>query len=374
MKFGIFYEPSVPRPWTRESERTVYNNALEQVQLADELGFDQVWAVEHHFLEEYSHCSSPELILTACAMRTQKIRVGHGIVVCVPEFNHPIRIAERTATLDILSGGRLEVGTGRSATWTELGGFRANPDSTKKTWDEFVRCLPKMWTTETYGYEGEFWSMPPRTILPKPYQQPHPPMWVAVTTPGTELDAADRGMGSLGLTFGGFAEQEEKIKTYRQRIQQCTPVGAFVNEQVSTVNFLFCHEDDEEGVRVGRQLGSTFNYLASQLVSVREAYPSKSYKSLGLQPQLRRQATGPDARGAVGEGLGIGNPERILVAMKHWEAVGVDRVNFILNCMEEIPEEQVLKSLRLFAKEVMPQFQREAQPSESLAAVGSTAK
>jgi alkanesulfonate monooxygenase SsuD/methylene tetrahydromethanopterin reductase-like flavin-dependent oxidoreductase (luciferase family) len=374
MKFGIFYELSVPRPWTRESERTVYNNALEQVQLADELGFDQVWAVEHHFLEEYSHCSSPELILTACAMRTQKIRVGHGIVVCVPEFNHPIRIAERTATLDILSGGRLEVGTGRSATWTELGGFRANPDSTKKTWDEFVRCLPKMWTTETYGYEGEFWSMPPRTILPKPYQQPHPPMWVAVTTPGTELDAADRGMGSLGLTFGGFAEQEEKIKTYRQRIQQCTPVGAFVNEQVSTVNFLFCHEDDEEGVRVGRQLGSTFNYLASQLVSVREAYPSKSYKSLGLQPQLRRQATGPDARGAVGEGLGIGNPERILVAMKHWEAVGVDRVNFILNCMEVIPQEQVLKSLRLFAKEVMPQFQREAQPSESLAAVGSTAK
>ena len=126
-------------------------------------------------------------------MVTQKIRVGHGIVVCVPEFNHPIKIAERTAVLDILSGGRLEVGTGRSATWTELGGFRSDPDITKKSWDEFVRCLPKMWTQETYAYEGEFWSMPERTIIPKVYQQPHPPLWVAVTSPGTELDAADRG-------------------------------------------------------------------------------------------------------------------------------------------------------------------------------------
>ena len=98
------------------------------MRLADELGFDQVWAVEHHFLEEYSHCPAPELFLTACAMITKNIRVGHGIVVCVPQFNHPIKIAERAAVLDILSGGRLEVGTGRSATWTELGGFRANPD------------------------------------------------------------------------------------------------------------------------------------------------------------------------------------------------------------------------------------------------------
>jgi alkanesulfonate monooxygenase SsuD/methylene tetrahydromethanopterin reductase-like flavin-dependent oxidoreductase (luciferase family) len=374
MKFGIFYELSVPRPWSRESERTVYKNALEQVKLADELGFDYVWAVEHHFLEEYSHCPAPELFLTACASITKHIRVGHGIVVCVPEFNHPIKIAERTAVLDILSDGRLEVGTGRSATWTELGGFRVNPDNTKKTWDEIVRCLPKMWTTETYGYDGEFWSMPPRTIIPKPYQQPHPPLWVAVTTPGTEIDAADRGMGSLGLTFGGFAEQEEKVKTYRQRIQQCTPVGEFVNDQVSTVNFLYCHEDDEEGVRIGRQLGTTFNYLASQLVSVREAYPSKSYKSLGLLPQLRRQATGPDTRGAAGEGLGIGNPERILKAMQNWEATGADCVNFILNCMEEIPQQKVLDSLRLFAKEVMPHFRKDAPARQSLQPVGSAAK
>ena len=362
MKFGIFYELSVPRPWTRESERIVYDNALAQVKLADELGFDQVWAVEHHFLEEYSHCPAPELFLTACAMTTKRIRVGHGIIVCVPEFNHPIKIAERTAVLDILSGGRLEVGTGRSATWTELAGFNADPDITKKSWDEFVRCMPKMWTSEKFSFQGEFWSMPSRTILPKFYQQPHPPMWVAVTSPGTELDAADRGLGSLGLTFGQFAEQEKRIAEYRRRIQLCTPVGEFVNDQVSTVNFLYCHEDDAVGLKRGRQMANTFNYLASQLTSVREVYPAKSYPSLGLLPQLRRQATGPEASEQAGEGLALGGPERVLRALKRWEAVGVDRVNFLLNTAESIPQDQVLESLRLFAREVMPAFAETKTP------------
>jgi alkanesulfonate monooxygenase SsuD/methylene tetrahydromethanopterin reductase-like flavin-dependent oxidoreductase (luciferase family) len=364
MKFGLFYELSVPRPWTRESDRIVYDNALEQVRLADELGFDQVWAVEHHFLEEYSHCPAPELFLTACAMLTRNIRVGFGIIVCVPEFNHPIKIAERTAVLDVLSGGRLEVGTGRSATWTELGGFNASPDTTKKSWDEFVRCLPKMWTSEKFGYQGQFWSMPVRTIVPKVYQRPHPPLWVAVTTPGTELDAADRGLGSLGLVFGQFAEQEKRIAEYRRRIQQCTPVAEFVNDQVSTVNFLYCHEDDKIGRATGRRMGDVFNYLASQLISAREAYPSKSYQSLGLLPQLRRQATGPDANEQAGEGLALGDPQRVTHALKRWESCGVDRVNFLLNTMEIIPQADVLASLRLFAKEVMPAFNGSKAASE----------
>ncbi|MEX2227632.1 MAG: LLM class flavin-dependent oxidoreductase [Dehalococcoidia bacterium] len=356
MKFGIFYELSVPRPWDREAERTVYENALEQVRLADELGFDQVWCVEHHFLEEYSHSSAPELFLTACAMQTKNIRVGHGIVVCVPQFNHPVRIAERAAVLDILSGGRLEMGTGRSATWTELAGFRASPDDTKKTWDEIVRCLPKMWTQERFSHDGYAFSMPSRAILPKPYQKPHPPMWVAVTSPGTEIDAAERGLGSLGLTFGGFSDQEKRIAEYRRRIKSCDPVGEIVNEQVNTVNFLLCHEDDATGIATGTRLAGTFNYLASQLLSAREAYPSRSYPSLGLLPQLRREQTSPGDAPRVPEGLCIGDPARIVDVVRNWEACGVDRINFLLNAVETVPQEQVLASMRLFAKEVMPKF------------------
>src|SRR5262245_8877085 len=358
MKFGIFYEISVPRPWERETERQVYDNCIEQAVLADELGFDFCWAVEHHFLEEYSHCSAPEIFLTAIAARTKRIRVGHGINVCVPEMNHAIRIAERSAVLDIVSHGRLEVGTGRSATWTELGGFNANPDTTKATWDEYTRVLPQMWMNERFGYQGTYFSMPERAVLPKPYQKPHPPMWVAVTSPGTEMDAAERGLGALGLTFSTFDEQERKVKAYRDRIRNCDPVGAFVNDKIATVNFLYCHEDHAQGVATGGRLVGTFGYLAAQLVSAREVYASPSYASFGLLPQVRRQAAAPGTAAQMPPGMCIGNPQDIVKSLKSWEASGVDCVNFLLNAAESVPQQEVLASLRLFAKEVMPQFKR----------------
>jgi hypothetical protein len=181
-------------------------------------------------------------------------------------------------------------------------------------------------------------------------------MWVAVTSPGTELDAADRGLGSLGLTFGGFAEQEVKIAEYRRRIQLCEPVGSFVNEKVNTVNFLYCHDDLERGASTGKRLIGTFTYLAAQLLPAREAVPTHSYPSLGLLPQLRQEAAGPGDPSGIPEGLAIGDPDRIIDVIRNWESVGVDRINFLLNCMETIPQEQVLASLKLFAREVMPAF------------------
>jgi alkanesulfonate monooxygenase SsuD/methylene tetrahydromethanopterin reductase-like flavin-dependent oxidoreductase (luciferase family) len=193
-------------------------------------------------------------------------------------------------------------------------------------------------------------------------------MWVAVTSPGTEIDAAERGMGSLGLTFGGFAEQEEKVKRYRKIIRTCEPVGEFINEAVSTVNFLYCHEDDAVAVKTGLRLTGTFNYLAAQLLAAREAYPTKSYPSLGLLPSLRHDVAGPgDASGAP-EGIAIGNPERLVRELKKWESVGVDRVNFLLNALETVPQDQVLNSLRLFAKEVMPHFEKKPSQAEAAAA------
>mgnify|MGYP002527474389 CR=1 FL=1 len=181
----------MPGTYEKGSEKTVSLNAREQIRMAGELGFDTAWAVEHHFLEEYSHSSAPELFLTAVAMQTTKIRVGHAAVVCIPEINHPIRVAERAAFLDILSGGRLELGTARSSTWTELGGFEVDPDTTKAAWDEYVRVLPMMWTQERFSWEGICFSTPERAILPKPIQDPHPPLWVTVTSPGTELDRSE---------------------------------------------------------------------------------------------------------------------------------------------------------------------------------------
>lgn len=358
MEFGVIYELSVPRPWDDESERQVYMNALEQVRLADELGFSYVWAVEHHFLEEYSHNSAPELFLTACAMQTKNIRVGHGIVTCVPQINHPVRVAERAAVLDILSGGRLEFGTGRSATWTELGGFGANPDETKKTWDEFVHTIPKMWTQERFGYQGQYFSMPERAVLPKPYQKPHPPLWVAVSSPGTEVDAADRGIGALGVSFTSFKAQEKRVQQYRRRIQNCTPAGAFVNDRLGTANFLYCHEDSAIGVETGSKLISTFQQLSGQPVMTKESYPTKGYPTEGLLSVLRRSADSPTKPGEPPEGIAIGNPDQVIRELKKWEATGIDIVNFMVNANEVIPQEQVLESLRVFGREVIPAFKK----------------
>ncbi|MCU1376209.1 MAG: monooxygenase [Actinomycetia bacterium] len=358
MKFGIFFEMSTPRPFTGGIERQVYDNALEQARLADELGFDTVWAVEHHFLEEYSHCSAPEVVLAAIAAQTSRIRIGHGAVVCVPEMNHPIRIAERAAVLDIISGGRLELGTARSSTWTELGGFEADPDETKKTWDEYVRVLPKLWGPGPVSHQGHAFSMPERNVLPKPLQDPHPPLWVTVTSPGTELDAADRGLGCLGVAAAGYDEQERRTKEYHRRIQHCDPVTSVVNDQVTTLNFLYCHEDAATAATRGMGMVGLFGLTNSHLLWTREAYPTRAYQSLGnLSPGARSSAGSPGEKYGIPEGIVVGDPDLIAAAIGRWESVGVDGVNFLVNALEVLPQDQVLESMRLFAAEVMPRFQ-----------------
>ncbi len=185
MKFGLFYELQLPKPydkdqWDEDAEYRLIQEALEQVELADQLGFDYVFEVEHHFLEEYSHSSAPEVFLAAASQRTKRIRLGHGIVLMPPRYNHPARVAERIATLDLVSGGRVEFGTGESASDMELGGFGVPREEKKAMWEEATRECVKMMTMTPYpGYEGQYFGMPPRNVVPKPLQKPHPPLWVA---------------------------------------------------------------------------------------------------------------------------------------------------------------------------------------------------
>jgi len=365
VKFGIFFELSVPRPFRDGIEKRVFDHALEQARVADELGFDWVWAVEHHFLEEYSHCSAPELVLTAVAMQTERIRVGHGAVVCVPEMNHPIRVAERAATLDILSNGRLELGTARSSTWTELGGFGANPDETKKTWDEYVRALPQLFAPGHTRWPGRCFDMPERNVLPKPIQQPHPPLWVTVTSPGTELDGADRGIGCLGVAAASYAEQERRTREYHRRIQSCNPVSSVVNDQVTTLNFLYCHEDPKRAASTGMRMVGMFGLANSHLLWTREAFPTRAYQSLANLAPSGTSAGNPADPYGIPEGICVGDPGRVVAAIRRWESIGVDGINFLLNGMETIPQAEVLASLRLFAREVMPQFEKRDVPARA---------
>jgi alkanesulfonate monooxygenase SsuD/methylene tetrahydromethanopterin reductase-like flavin-dependent oxidoreductase (luciferase family) len=357
MKFGLFFELSTPRPFTTENQRDVYENAIEQTVLADELGFNSAWCVEHHFLEEYSHSSCPDMFLAALARETKHIRLGFGIGTCVPEMHSPIRWAEKAAFLDMLSNGRAEFGTGRSSTWNELGGFEANIDETKRTWDEFCRVIPKMWTEERFSHQGTNFSMPERCILPKPVQKPHPPLWVAVTAPGTELDAGDRGMGAIILSIADVERVAPRIAEYRKRISTCEPVGEFVNDQVAIANWMYCHEDGDYATEKGNELISTFGYMAGQTVEISEAYPANNYTALGLLGSLRPDPNAPDAgKKPPASGLCFGDPKHLVETIRRWEAAGVDQIIFMLQAREHLPQQDVLASLRLFARDVMPHF------------------
>ena len=195
MKFGLLYEMEMPAEMGA-SEYDIFWQAVEQVKLAEQVGFDYVWAVEHHFLEGFSHSSAPEIFLATVAQHTRTIKIGHGVCLLPIPFNHPARIAERTATLDIYTNGRLQVGTGRSITMEELGGFNISPDDSKPMWDEAVHEIPKMWTQHEYeGHEGTYFTMPPRVVVPKPLQKPHPPMWMACTNRAT----IEERLSSLGV-------------------------------------------------------------------------------------------------------------------------------------------------------------------------------
>ncbi|HMC69099.1 MAG TPA: LLM class flavin-dependent oxidoreductase, partial [Mycobacteriales bacterium] len=223
------------------------------------------------------------------------------------------------------------------------------------------RVLPRMWQEDAFVYEGLSFSMPERNVVPKPLQDPHPPLWVTVTSPGTEVDAADRGIGCLGVAAAGYAEQERRTQEYHRRIQQCDPVSSVVNDQVSTLNFLYCHEDPAVAAERGMRMLGMFGLANSHLLWTREAFPTRAYQSLGnLAPRTGVDPSSPGARYGIPEGIIVGDPDLIVQQIKRWESVGVDGINMLVNAMETLPQEQVLESMRLFAGEVIPRF-RETQ-------------
>jgi len=255
VRFGLFYEHQVPRPWGHGDERRVFAEALEQIELADRVGFDCVWLVEHHFLEEYSHSSAPDLFLAAASQRTQRIRLGHGIVHALPAINHPARVAERVATLDVLSGGRVEFGTGEGSAAAELDAFGVDPADKRAMWEEGVRvALRCMTETPFTGHVGDHVRMPPRNVVPKPLQRPHPPVWVACSRRETIHLAAKHGIGALAFAFFDPEEARHWVEDYYSTLaDKGVPLGDAVNANLACVTSFFCDPDEDEAVRRGAE-------------------------------------------------------------------------------------------------------------------------
>jgi alkanesulfonate monooxygenase SsuD/methylene tetrahydromethanopterin reductase-like flavin-dependent oxidoreductase (luciferase family) len=374
VRFGLFYELQVPRPWAGDDERRVFAEALEQIELADRLGFDCAWLVEHHFLEEYSHSSAPELFLAALSQRTKRIRLGHGIVHAVPAINHPARVAERIATLDVLSNGRVEFGTGEGSSAAELDAFGIDPADKRAMWDEGVRVALRCLTETPFtGHAGDHVRMPPRNVVPKPIQRPHPPVWVACTRRDTIHLAAQLGIGALAFAFFDPEEARHWVEDYYATLAaEGVPIGDAVNANLACVTSFFCHPDEDEAVRRGAEGVNFLGYSLGYYYVFGRHRPGQAdlwaeYRDQraehGYDPEAAARETGSGARlgaqagqeGATGLRGAIGTPDQVREYLRRYEECGVDEV--ILACSAgRNRHEHVMETLDLFAGAVMPEF------------------
>ena len=381
MKFGIFYEHQLPRPWGPEGEHKLLKDALEQVELADKLGIDYVWEVEHHFLEEYSHSSAPEVFLAAASQRTSRIRLGHGIVQLPQQFNHTARVAERVATLDLVSDGRVEFGTGESSSETELGGFLIDRETKRNQWEEGLDAVTRMFAEEPFaGYDGTWFKMPPRNIIPKPLQRPHPPIWVACSRRETIHMAATKGIGALSFSFVEPHEAKGWVDDYYATLQsdQCV-AGAFtVNPQVACVLPMMCHPDEETAIERGLDGGHFFGYSLAHYYVFGQHRPGQTNVWEDFQQNRAEWGFDRNIAAQTGQVLGaqlmeegglgslrgaIGTPDQVRELIKKYEAAGVDQLIFVSQAGRN-KHEDICESLELFAKEVMPEFADKAEAHE----------
>jgi alkanesulfonate monooxygenase SsuD/methylene tetrahydromethanopterin reductase-like flavin-dependent oxidoreductase (luciferase family)/putative sterol carrier protein len=381
VRFGIFYEHQMPRPWEEGAHERLLLDALEQVELADRVGFDYVWEVEHHFLEEYSHSSAPEVFLAAASQRTSRIRLGHGIVQLPPAFNHPARIVERAATLDLISGGRVDLGTGEASSQAELGGFGVLREEKREQWEEALDAVARMFVEEPFaGSDGRFVSMPPRNVVPKAKQKPHPPLWVACSRRDTILMAARRGLGALSFSFVEPEAAKEWVDEYYALIasDECVPAGFAVNPNFAVVLPMMCHPDEGVAIERGIDGAHFFGYSLAHYYVFGEHRPGvtnvweeflANRDSRGFARSIVTPDQAPLGVKLLQEGLGslrgaVGTPSQIEELCRRYEAAGVDQVIFVLQAGKN-RHSDICESISLFGSEVLPSFAAEADSVEA---------
>jgi alkanesulfonate monooxygenase SsuD/methylene tetrahydromethanopterin reductase-like flavin-dependent oxidoreductase (luciferase family) len=366
VEFGLFIGGWVPDYLDGRDDAAEHTRLINETRVAevgDRSGWKYVWVTEHHFLTEYSHISANEVVMPHILARTNRIRVGSGIINVTPPVNHPARIAERVAMIDHLSGGRFDFGTGRGSSTTEQAGFGiTDPDLTKAMFDEVMPEFTKMWSQDSYRFDGQFFSMPERNVLPKPYVKPHPPMWVAAGNPDTFEKAGRLGLGVLCFTGGSPERMKPLVDVYKTAVADADPVGDYVNDNVAVATNFMCLEDGDAArnwmtrSRNGRQQSLVFKYL--------DTFP----KPPGIpewpeeipDPTLEQLAIGGEKGSSI-----VGNPDDCAEALQKWQAVGVDQL-IMGPTSTAYPYELVEEVVELFGTKVIPQF--DTQPDEARAA------
>jgi alkanesulfonate monooxygenase SsuD/methylene tetrahydromethanopterin reductase-like flavin-dependent oxidoreductase (luciferase family) len=375
MRFGVFYELQLPKPWTEDDEHRLVHEALDQIELADNLGLDYAWAVEHHFLDEYSHCSSPESLLAAAAARTKNIKLGHGIRQVIAQYNHPSRSAETVSMLDLISNGRAQMGIGEGATRMELHGFNVPAKTKRAASIEAAEQIANMMVMNPYpGFNGEHFSMPCRNVIPKPMQKPHPPLWMACSNRDTIKVAASLGVGALAFAFVDPDEAKHWADIYYGIIKSddCVPIGHAVNANIAIVSSFSVHQDRTEAIRRGQENFEFFSYALGSLVT-KDTVPGRTtlwddYIALRgdkTEQIVKTAAMDPEYSS------GIGTPDDLRKHIHEFEDAGVDQL-ILMQQAGRNPHNEICESLNLFAEEVLPSFtegreERERQKAEDLA-------
>ncbi len=379
MRFALMYEIEMPKPWYEGNEYDKYWQVMAQIQYAEEMGFDSVWAVEHHGLEEVSHCSAPEILFAAASQRTSRIRFGHGAVLLPQPYNHPVRVAERIGALDILSNGRLDVGFARSSTLCEMGAFGIDPNDTRPMMNEALEIIPQLMTTDRFpGYEGRYFTVGAnRNVLPKPIQKPHPPLWMACSSPQSFEIAANAGLGVLSFNIIQAQTLEERVHNYRRTIQNpARPAGAAINNQIATFMMTLCGENNDESIAMaGEGMHWYMSLLRGQTPYWQNIFEKgreeifaqiESYKYMSRRApealQFGADLTEAGAReqmrpaNLVDKGLlCAGNPDTCIRVLERFDRLGIDLILCFME-MGRVPHQRTMESIRLFGKYVIPHF------------------
>lgn len=398
MQFGLLYEMQRPFEGTNIDWNTLYKETLEQCELADKAGFDNLWFVEHHFLTGFSGSPCPEVMFGALSQVTKRIRIGWGVSIL--PYHHPIRVAERVAMVDQLTDGRVEFGTGRSNAYEQMG-LGVDPRDTRAMWEESITMLPQIWQSDEFSWEGRFWKVPSRRVLPKPYQKPHPRMYLACTQTESFKLAAEKGIGVLSSSTYATSVLAEHVKTYRENIAHAKPVGAFVNTFWGNNVHAFCGEDNQEARELCAQslkdfFGPGKPYIQGRINAYEELLEAwggvpdhlqadfgrwlrqsdEAHKAQAVQAGISLDSGPGAARAAFAQmdantlcdrGVIIaGDPESCIKAIRMYEDIGVDQVIMIMQT-ETIPHERVMRSIEMFGKYVFPAFRKAAKETAAAA-------
>lgn len=354
MKFSLFFEMQIADP-TPATEHRLFHDCVQQAKLADELGYHCIWAVEHHGLYEYAHSSAPEIFLSFVAAQTRRIRIGHGCTLLPHRYNHPIRIAERLATLDILSGGRLNWGSAKSVSRVEQEAFEVDRATLHDEWREAVEMIPRMWTTDIYSHQGRFFKIPPICVVPKPLQRPHPPMFAACSKPDLAVAIGKLGMGALSLAMYRDELLAHHVQQYRQAIAEANPIGMSVTNHFACNPATLVLRNDREACRHGLR-GATFFLQAM-------AHYSGPERPIGRVP-ISRDVPSDEAvegfkriRNTPQQQLSsiIGDPASARESVQRFVDADVDELILVMQTGTS-SHDLTMESIRTFGEEVLPFF------------------